>query len=337
MIPDEKPKDARKTIHRVAVLALALAVPSYPLATHAQGAGKIPKIGFLHSANLANAVSAREFFHGLRELGYVEGRNITILRRSARGDRRRLAEMAAELVREKVDVIVTHGGAAPTAIEATSTVPIVVSVAGDYVARGWAESLGRPGGNVTGLSTQAAGLMGKQLQLLKETVPGLTRVAILAVAGHRGHAEQIGRATEAAPVLGLGIVAIRVEGPADLPAAFHRMKGEGVDGMVVLRHGTFVHARDRITTLARAAGLPSLFGHVVEAEAGGLMAYGADTQALFRGAAAYVDRILKGADPAELPISQATKFNLTVNLRTAKALDITFPRSLLLRADRVIE
>ncbi len=179
--------------------------------------------------------------------------------------------------------------------------------------------------------------MGKQLQLLKEVVPSLSRVAILHTPDNRGHGDQVRQAKEAAPVLGLGIIAIPVDGAADLPAAFRRMKAEGIDGVVVLRSGFLMRLRGQITTHFREARLPSMFGHVREVTAGGLMAYGADTISLFYSAASYVDRILKGANPAELPISQATKFNLTVNLKTAKALGITFPPSILLRADKVIE
>ncbi len=302
----------------------------------AQQAGKIPTIGFLHPGSFEKSLSMPAFLRGLSDLGYEEGRNIAILRRSDLGRHDRLPDRAAELVRRKVDVIVCVGAAAEAARDATSTIPIVVLVAGDYVAMGWARSLSQPGGNVTGLSTQAAGLMGKQLQLLKETVPGLTRVAILSFAG-RVHANQIREAKEAAPILGLGLVPVSVGGADDLAAAFRRMQAERVDGIVVLRHGTFVRQRERVTTLAREAGLPSLFGHRVEAAAGGLMAYGADTKALFHGAASYVDKILKGANPADLPISQATKFNLVVNLKTAKALGIKVPPSILLRATDVIE
>ncbi len=324
-----------RTIGLIATLALGLFAG--PLLAAAQQAGKIPKIGFLHPGNFANSTRIPAFIQGLRDFGYVEGRNILIEYRFAEGKSERLSALAADLVRRKVAAIVCPGGAAQAATQATSTIPIVVAVASNFVARGWAKSLRRPGGNVTGLSTQASGLAGKQLELLKETVPGLSRVAIVAFAGNRGHAHQIRRAKEAAPVLGLDLVAILVAGAADLPAAFRQMKAERVDGIVVLRHGTFVHLRREVVALAREAGLPTLFGHRVEVAAGGLMAYGADTKALYRGAAAYVDKILKGADPAELPISQATKFNLTLNLKTAKQLGITIPPSILYRADKIIK
>ena len=317
------------------VTAFAFVLAAHPAA--AQQAGKIPTIGFLHPGDYTANQRIPPFLQGLRDRGYVEGRNIRIEWRFADGKRERLPALAADLVRLKVDVIVTHGGAGQVSIDATSTIPIVIAVAGDYVANGWAESLSRPGGNVTGLSTQAAGLMGKQLELLKEAVPSLTRVAILAIAGLPGHAEMIREAKEAAPALDLDIVPIRVRAAADLAPAFARMKAERIDGIVVLRNGLFVHLRGDMTARAREAGLPSLFGHRVEVAAGGLMAYGADTKALYRGAAFYIDKILKGADPAELPISQATAFDFVLNLKTAKALGITFPPSILLQATEVIE
>jgi putative ABC transport system substrate-binding protein len=320
----------------VTYIIVVLAITASACGANAQQTGKVPTIGYLHT-DIAQSRATPSFFRGLRELGYVEGRNVTIVRRSAMGDNKRLREMAADLVRRKVDVIVGPGAVIFAAVAATRTIPIVVTVAGDYVAAGWAKSLRRPGGNVTGLSTLADDLMGKQLQLLKEVASGLSRVAIFHVPSVTGHAAQIRRAEAAAPLVGVAIIAIPVKGRDDLPAAFRRMKAEGIDGIVVLRSGFFIRLRGKITTYAREARLPSLFGHRVEAAAGGLMAYGADTKALFYSAASYVDRILKGADPAEMPISQATKFNLTVNLKTAKALGITVPPSILLRATEVIE
>ncbi len=316
------------------ITAFAILVSTIPAA--AQQAGKIPTIGFLHPGDFTANQRIPPFLQGLRDFGYVEGRNIRIEWRFADGKRERLPALAADLVRLKVDVIVTPGGAAPAAIAATSTIPIVIPVTGDYVASGWAKSLRRPGGNITGLSTQASGLKGKQLELLKEAVPGLSRVAIVH-ADHPGHHAQIREAKKAAAVLDLDIVPIRVEAAADLAPAFARMKAERVDGIVVLRKGLYMLLRGDMTARAREAGLPTLFGHRLEATAGGLMAYGAETKALYIGAGFYVDKILKGADPGELPISQATTFDFVLNLKTAKALGITFPPSILLRATEVIE
>ncbi len=320
---------------KLAFLVAAFAVLASADPATAQQAGKIPRIGILSTGGGGGALTA--FFKGLRDFGYAEGRNIVIERRYAHRNRDRLPELATELVRLKVDVIVGPGATGSAAIKATRTIPIVITVAGDYVARGWAKTLRRPGGNVTGLSTLALGLMGKQLQLLKEVVPSLSRVAILHTPNLTGLAEQVRQANEAAPKFGLIIVAVPVDGAADLPAAFRQMKAEGIDGIAVLRSGFLLRLRKQITTLARESGLPTIFGHGREAAAGGLMAYGADTYALFRSAATYVDKILKGADPAVLPISQATKFNLVVNLKTANALGITVPPSILLRATEVIE
>ncbi len=322
----------------IAVFATALAILLSTYPATAQEPGKVYRIGFLMSVSVAAVpMFVNAFRKGLRDLGYIEGRTVTIEYREAEGRRERLPGLAADLVRQKVDIILCTGAGAQAALKATSTIPIVVAVAAGYVARGWAKSLRRPGGNLTGLSTQAFGLMGKQLQLLKETAPNLSRVAILHPLGHPTLAIDVRQAKEAAPALGLDVVGIAVKGADGLPGVFRRMKAEGIDGIVVLRSGFFLRLRGRMTTLAREAGLPTLFGHRVEVAAGGLMAYGAETKALFYGAASYVDKILKGADPAELPISQATKFKLTVNLKTAKALGITVPPSILLRADQVIE
>ena len=328
---------AHAMTRKLAFLITAFAILASTTPAPAQQAGKMHRIGYLHPSDIAKSVASSAFFQGLRDLGYVEGRNITILRRSARGNRHRLAEMAAELVRLKVDVIVGPGSGVRAAVKATRTIPIVVTVAGDYVTRGWDKSLRRPGGNITDLSTLALGLMGKQLELLKEVVPSLSKVAIIYVPGTVTHPPQIRQAKQAAPVLGLGLVAIPVDGAADLPAAFHRMKVERVNGFLVLRDGALVRLRRQIYSLAREAGLLSMSGHQRETKAGGLMSYGADTNALHRRAASYVDKILKGAKPSELPIAQADKFILMVNLKTAKALGITFPPSILLRATEVIE
>ena len=335
MAADDREEKSMNRIVTVLAMTLAILASAHP--AMAQPAGKMHRIGFLHASDRLTANSRiSPFLQGLRDRGYVEGRNIRIEWRFADGKRERLPALAADLVRLKVDVIVGPGGAAPAAIKATSTIPIVVTVAPDYVAMGWAESHARPGGNVTGLSTLAEDVMAKQLQLLKEAVPGLSRVAIVH-ADLAGHLVQIREAKEAAAVLDLDIVPIRVGAAADLAPAFAKMKAERVNGMVVLRMGLFVHLRGDMTARAREAGLPSLFGHRVEAAAGGLMAYGADTKALYRSVGFYIDKILKGAKAAELPISQATAFDFVINLKTAKTLGIEVPPSILLQATEVIE
>lgn len=322
---------------RINLFAFAFTLFASTLPAFAQQAERVYRIGFLHPGSFVTSTRIPPFIRGLRDHGYIEGRNILIEYRFANGKSERVPALAADLVRRKVDLIVCPGSVAQAAVNATRTIPIVVAVAGNFVARGWAKSLRRPGGNVTGLSTQAVGLAGKQLQLLKEIVPGLARVGVIGGLNNRGNAEEVRRSRKAATTLGLGVVDIMVDSASDLPLAFRRLKAEGVDAIIVLRNGFLVQFRRTVAALARKAKLPTLFGHRVEVIAGGLMSYGADTLALYRGVGAYVDKILKGADPAEIPISQAVKFELVVNLKTAKALGITIPSSILLRADEVIE
>ena len=320
------------------VFAGAFAVLTSAIPVTAQQSGKVSRIGYLHPADIAKSSGSRAFFQGMRDLGYVEGRNIIIERRSAKGQRDRLPNMAADLVRQKVDVIVVCcQPAVDAARKATNTIPIVVAVAANYVEQGLVKSLRRPGGNVTGLSSIAFDLVGKQLQLFKEIVPSLSRVAILWDPAHRSHRLNVEQAQRAAKLLGFSLVPIDTGSVAEFPDAFRRMVAEGVDGLFVLRGGLFNRNRARVTKLANKAALPSMFGHRQEAEAGGLIAYGTDVVALFRRAATYVDKILKGANPAEMPVEQPIKFDFVVNLKTATALGITVPPSILLRATKVIE
>jgi len=304
--------------------------------SNGQQAPKLPRIGFLSHTTLSKiAVRFEAFRQGLRDLGYEEGRNVTIAFRSSEGHNERLPAIAAGLVRENVDVIVTTGSPAPQAARAaTGTIPIVVVVGVDrHVA-----SLRRPGGNITGLSSIAAHLVPKQLEILKETISDLTRVALLWNTTHRGHPRNVKQAKQAAPSLRLDLVSVGVSKVSDFPDAFRRMAAEGVGAVVISRGGLFVRNRTSLAALAGAAGLPTMFGHPVEArEDGALLAYGTMLNALFRRAATYVDKILKGADPGELPVERPTHFALVVNLKTAKALGITVPASILLRATEVIE
>ncbi len=317
------------------VTALAFVLAAHPAA--AQPAGKTFRIGVLTN-QIRMTPRYKIFREGLRELGYIEERNIVIEWRFAKRNIDRLAAMAAELVRLKVDVIVTGGQPAPdAALKATRSIPIVVTVNADYVGQGLVKSLRRPGGNLTGLSAIGHDVAGKQLQLLKGTVPSLSRVAVLRNPDHRAHPAMVRQAKEAAKVLGLRLVVIDVSGAGDLSDAFRRIEAERVDGALILRGGVFMRNRTLIAKLAAKAGLPTMYGHRQEAEAGGLMAYGTDVSDLFRRAATYVDKILKGANPAEMPIEQPTIFDFVVNLKTAKALGITFPPSILLRATEVIE
>jgi putative ABC transport system substrate-binding protein len=267
----------------------------------------------------------------------VEGRNINVEFRSAEGKYERLPSLAAELVGLNVDVLVTAGQPAPDAArKATRTIPIVFAVVGDPVAEGIVPSLDRPGGNITGLSSIGTHLVGKQLQLLKEAVPGLSKVALLLDPAHRGHLSAVEQAERDGRALGLRLIVVSIDRPPAIQGVVRRLAADGVQGAVVMRGGLFVSLRDRLADLTLRAGLPTIWGHPEEAEAGGLLAYGADVTTLYRRAASYVDRILKGARPGDLPVEQPTQFKLVVNLRTAKALGLTVPQSVLLRADEVI-
>ena len=324
-------------IRRIAFFVAALVILAAANPAAAQPAGKAFRIGVL--TNHSRMSLRYEIFReGLRELGYIEGRNIVIEWRFANFNLDRLAEMAAELVRLKVDVIVTGGQPAPdAALKATRSIPIVVTVTGDFVGQGLIKNWNRPGGNLTGLSAIAPDVVGKQLELFKETVSGLARVAVLRNPDHRGQSVVVEQAKVAAKVLGLRLVVIDVSKADDIPAAFRRIEAERVGGALVMRGVVFLRNRKRIAKLAAKAALPTMFGHRQEAEAGGLMAYGTDVDALFERAATYVHKILKGANPAEMPVERPTKFDFVVNLKTAKAIGVTFPRSILLRADKVIE
>jgi putative ABC transport system substrate-binding protein len=319
--------------------ALAGGIVVAPLAAEAQPAGKVWRIGFLTTPSpTAAAYYLEAFREGLRELGYVEGKTIAIEYRFAEGRPERLPALAAELVHLKVDVIVTGGPPAPEeAKQATSTIPIVFAVAGDPVGEGLVASLARPGGNITGLASIAAEVVGKQLELLKEVAPKVSRVAVLLNPSHSAHPLMARQAEGAARALGVQLHILQAGSPAEIDAAFAAMRSQGVGGVLVLRGSLFLAQRTQIAALAAKSRLPAVYGTREEAEAGGLMAYGASLPLLYRRAATYVDRILKGAKPADLPIEQPTKFELVINLKTAKALRLTIPQSLLLRADEVIQ
>jgi putative tryptophan/tyrosine transport system substrate-binding protein len=312
-----------------------------PLAAEGQQVGKIPRIGFLSPSSPSdsrNRFRLGALQQGLRELGYVEGQNISIDSRWAEGKYERLPGLATELVRLKVDVIVTY---APPAIqaarEATATIPIVMGGVVDPVATGFVASLARPGGNITGLSLMAPELVGKQLEILKEMVPKVTRVAVLGNPANGGTAPQLRHAQGAARTLKLQLQPLEARGPNEIDSAFSAMTREGAGAVVVLVDSMFVDQRTRIADLAARRHLPSVYGLIDFAEAGGLMFYGANDADRFRRAASLVDKILRGAKPADLPIEQPTKFELVINLKTAKALGLTIPQSLLQRAGEVIQ
>jgi ABC-type uncharacterized transport system substrate-binding protein len=311
---------------------------TWPLAARAQQANKLPTIGFL-GANTAETQSqwTAAFLQRLRELGWIDGRNIAIEYRWLEGRSERAAEIAAEFVRLKVDVIVTAGDANVIAAkQATSVIPIVFAGSGDPVGSGLVGSLARPGGNATGLSNQQPDLAGKRLELLREVVPRIRRVAIMANIGNPATARDMREVQATAGTLGLEVVPLEVRRAEDIALTFDTLKGQA-DALYVCTEPLVFTNRIRINTLALAAGLPTMHGFREFVEAGGLMSYGTHFPNLFRRAGDYVDKILRGAKPADIPVEQPTKFNLVVNLITAKALGLTFPLSLLARADEVIE
>jgi putative ABC transport system substrate-binding protein len=323
-------------ISRRRFVVVALAVLALPRAGAAQPAARI---GVLSPFSAAVAAPWHQAFRqGLRELGWIEGQNVTIEYRYANGKNDRLPELAAELVRVKVDVIVTSIGTdALIAKSATTLVPIVMASAGDPVAGGLVTSLARPGGNITGLTQMAPELAGKRLELLKQIVPNLSRVAVLWYP--RGTTSPLSWKEMQVPAreLGIRLQSLEVQSPADFVKAFHGATTARAAAVVVLPDPLFAGNLKQIAELATKTRLPSIF-HLREfADVGGLVAYGVDRADMYRRAAAYVDKILKGTKPADLPIEQPTKFELVINLKTAKALGLTIPPSLLLRADQVIE
>jgi len=278
------------------------------------------------------------FRQGLRELGYVEGQNIRIESRWAEGKYDRLPGLAAELVRLKIDVIITYSAPAIQAAKrATRTIPIVMGGVIDPIAPGFVASLERPGGNVTGLSIMAPEMAGKQLEILKEMVPKVTRVAVLGNPGNVGTAPQLRQVQDAALALKVQLQFLEARGPHDIDNAFAAMAKGGAGAAVVLVDAMFEEHQTRITDLALSRRLPSAYGLIQFVEAGGLVFYGAQEADRFRRAAVFVDKILKGTKPGDLPIEQPTKFELVINMKTAKALGLTIPQSLLLRADEVIQ
>jgi putative ABC transport system substrate-binding protein len=277
------------------------------------------------------------FVARLRELGWIDGRNVAIEVRWAEGRDERFAEIAAEFVRRKVDVILTHNTPPVLAAkQATSVIPIVFATAGDPVGIGVVASLARPGGNVTGLSGEATDTAGKRLELLREVVPGLRRLAILANVGSAYTTLELSQVWPTARLLSLEATVFEIQRTEDIALAFEALKGRA-DALYVTPDPVTIVNRVRISTLALGARLPTIYAVREPVEAGGLMSYGPNWPHMFRRAADYVDKILRGTKPADIPVEQPTKFDLVINLTTAKALGVTIPESLLLRADEVIE
>jgi putative ABC transport system substrate-binding protein len=307
----------------------------WPFAVRAQQPGRLPTIGFLGGATASAWTNwSAAFVQRLRELGWSEGRTVSIEYRWAEGRHERAAEIAAEFVRLKVDVIVTSGGVLSAVKQATSTIPIVFAVANDPVGAGFVSSLARPGGNITGLSL--TDLAAKRLELLREIAPSIRRLGILANIGNAAAVPEIDEVQAAARILGLEVVTSEMRQAEDITSAFTAFRS-GAQALYVCTDTLILAQRARINTLALAARLPTIYGPREHVEAGGLMSYGANFPDLFRRSADLVDKILRGAKPGDLPVEQPIKFDLIINLTTAKTLGLTVPPMLLARADEVIE
>ena len=320
-------------------ILLIVAVAVVAATAQAQQATKIPRIGFLITSSPSVIAPRMDAFRqGLRELGYVEGKNIVIERRHAEGKLDRLPTLAAELVRLNVDVIITSG---PTATRpakgATSTIPIVMTFDDDPVGSGFVASLARPGGNITGLSTLAPEISGKQLELLKEIVPRLNRVAVIGTSTRQGTAQSLKELELAAGAFAVKVQYLDIPNPQDIETAFRAAGKERADALLVLQSPVFNAQREQIADLALKNRLPATYPRREFVEDGGLMSYGASISDLDRRAATYVDKILKGTKPADLPVEQPTKFEFIVNLRAAKQIGLTIPPNVLARADKVIK
>ena len=313
-----------------------------PITTAAQQSAKVAQIGILsgqYPPSSPNYQRARfdAFLQGLRELGHVEGQNIAIEWRFASGSDDKLPALAADLVQHKVDVIVTTTTPATLAAQqATRTIPIVMAGLADPVRSGLVKSLARPGGNTTGLTQVTGEVYGKRVEALKQAVPRLTRLAVVYNPTNRASVDDWKVTDAAARSLGMEVLPIEARDSADIANAFSKIVGR-IHGVVVAADARYLSERTRISTLALHAGLPTVFWTSEFAETGGLMSYGTNVPQLYRRTATYVDRILKGAKPSELPVEQPTIFELVINLKTAKALSLTIPQSLLVRADKVLE
>jgi putative ABC transport system substrate-binding protein len=335
-------KQAGMGIKAVSVLLVALTIPSLRLA-EAQPT-KVARIAYLGIGSSLNPgpepgpdalVRLGGLRQGLRELGYEEGKNIVIEYRTAAGKRERIPELVAELARLKTDVIIWAAGQEEA--RQIKTMPVVYVSTSDFVATGLVESLARPGGNITGVTSLAPELSGKRLELLKETVPKLSKVGILFDPGNASNAVELEQLRGAAAGLGVTLRAVEVRGPHDIEKAFARMIRERVDGFSTASGGANNTNRIRITESATKNRLPAVYHQSLFVEGGGLMSYGANLADMYRRAATYVDKILKGRKPADLPVEQPTKFDFVINLKAAKQIGLTIPPNVLVRADRVIK
>ena len=327
------------TTRRRFVHGLGAMVLSAPLPLFAQQSAKVPTIGFLSALGASSMAPREEAFRlGLKELGYVEGKTFIFERRYAEVDPERLRSYAMELARLKVDVIVTTGPTTtPAARQATSTIPIVMGFDSDPVGAGLVASLSRPGGNITGLSGLSAELSGKQLQILKEILPKLARVAVLGNTKASGNAQSLEAAERAAKALKIQLQYLNATDLEQIKAAFDAAGKGRADAIIVFANASTTSHPSEVVQIAQKARLPAIYYATDFVEAGGLAVYGANNIDSFRRAATYVDKILKGAKPGDLPIEQPTKFDFVINLKAAKALGLRIPQSILLQATRVIE
>ena len=313
-----------------------------PLAAGAQPGGKVPRVGYVSLFSRSNPYPpSAAFWQGLHDLGWIEGQNIAIERQFAEGKAQRLPDLAVELVRLKVDLIFAESTPVARAVkQATTTIPIVFSPIADPIGSGLVANLARPGGNITGITFMAPELGGKRLELLKQAVPGMTRVGVLSHPRDPSEAtvKSVLEQTEAAArALGVQLLRLEAQGPNDFDRVFAAMSRERVGGLILIPSAMFIDERRRIVNVVVKDRLPAMFYFREFAEVGGLMSYGPNFRELFRRAATYVDKILKGAKPGDLPVEQPTKFELVINLKTAKGLRLTIPQSLLGRANQVIE
>jgi putative tryptophan/tyrosine transport system substrate-binding protein len=329
----------RRFVQGAGVAGLALLAGCRPLSWQAGPSTKLTRIGFLFGMSQSRILDRLvPFREGLRESGYIEGQNVEIEVRSADGEYQRLPGLAVELVGLQVDILVTESvPAAVAAQQATQTIPIVTAGMVDPVLTGLVASLAHPGGNITGPSLMAPVLVAKQLQLLKEMVPDLSHLAVLWNAANAGNDRQLQEVERAVGVLGVRLQSVEVRGANDLGSAFIAMTSEQADGLVVLFDAMLIDHRAQITDLASATRIPAAYGLRDYVEAGGLMSYAANISDVYRRAAYYVDRILKGTKPADLPVEQPTTFEFIVNLKTAHALGLTIPQHVLLQATEVIQ
>jgi putative ABC transport system substrate-binding protein len=320
------------------ITLLGGAVLAWPVAARGQQSGKLPTIGFLGATPSAESQRLAAFVQRLRELGWTENRTITIEYRWAEGREERFAEIAAEFARLKVDVIVTVTTPASLAAkQATAVIPIVFTAVSDPVGTGLVASLPRPGGNVTGLANQISDTGGKKLELLRDVVPGLRRLAIMANVGNPASVLDMGEAQATARTLGLEVITSEIRRAEDIAPAFEALKGDRADALYLSPDQLMNTNRTRINILAVGARLPTMSGSREYVEAGGLMSYGTNLPDQFRRAADYVDKILRGTKPGDIPVEQPTKFELVINLTTARALALEIPPTVLARADEVIE